>query len=331
MNNANSPILKITLNKTASFIIAAVLICLSSAGALAQHDKHEGTAESFGKVFIKSPVPDVKVFIDGVYRGPVNSTILSVRAGKRAISCQSGSVAISGVFMIREAHLNQWEARFDEGRFVQVLEKNKTEAAGKKETALPASAEMKEVSKEPESKLNGNTTATAAVVTNDKTAPAPKSEAAGPGRKSSTITSPAQKSGQPETTAARKKPPVRKAPEAKKEKGETWAVVIYVEKIGPTFSTVLYESSLKGNEDAIEKTKTACEQHAKKSRAFTYACEPIGTCSKAGWFAIASNVRGGGTAKFSCNERTEDVAIEAAKKACGSPVCAKVFSHKIKR
>lgn len=361
MNSLYSAKRRIVLNRTALSIMGAVLVFIGSTGVQAQEVRQDRAKEAFGKVFIKSSMPNVKVYIDGVYKGPVNSTILSVRAGKRAISCQSGGVSISGVFMVKESTLNQWEARFDEGRFVPVLEKKQAEAAAaKQENTVSASAEVKLSPKEAELNAQSHSSVSAAAKMpepNVKSAMQATHEGAvsaktnhsskelepmpfrgsnvpavkKPDRKSIVTATADRKNKQQASTKARKEPPARIKRDDNKGPGETWAVVIYFEKIGPTFSTVLFESSAKGTDDALEKTKTACEQHAKKSLAFTYACEPIGTCSGPGWFAVASNVRGGGTAKFSCNKPTEDEAIEAAKKACGAPACAKVFSHEIKR
>ena len=113
---------------------------------------------------------------------------------------------------------------------------------------------------------------------------------------------------------------------------EAWAVFTYIQDSGSAANNqVFYELSRKDAEDAINKTRAACEAHAKKQGAGTYQCESAGICSEAGWSAIASYVKSGGRVGTSCSKATQEDAIAAAKSACGSVTCAKIFSYEIKR
>jgi len=112
---------------------------------------------------------------------------------------------------------------------------------------------------------------------------------------------------------------------------EAWAVIAYIQDSGSAVNNqVFYSVSQKGKDDAIKKTRAACEAHAKKQRAGKYRCEVAGTCSEAGWSAIASFLKAGGRVGTSCNKATQEDAIAAAKSACGSGSCAKIFTYEIK-
>jgi hypothetical protein len=113
---------------------------------------------------------------------------------------------------------------------------------------------------------------------------------------------------------------------------EAWAVFAYTQETGPVSDNqVFYDVSQKGRDDAIIKTRAACEAHGKKQGAGKYRCEIAGTCSEAGWSAIASYLKSGGRVGTSCRQTTQEEAIIAAKSACGSGVCAKIFTYEIRQ
>jgi hypothetical protein len=113
---------------------------------------------------------------------------------------------------------------------------------------------------------------------------------------------------------------------------EAWAVFAYIHDGGSASDNqVFYDVSQKGKDDAINKTRAACESHAKKRRAVKYRCEIAGACSEAGWSAIASYLKSGGRVGTSCNKPTQEDAVVAAKSACGSGSCAKIFTYEIKQ
>lgn len=112
---------------------------------------------------------------------------------------------------------------------------------------------------------------------------------------------------------------------------EAWAVCSYVEDQGSVMDRkVFYESSRKGGDDAVRKAKNACDDHARKKGMNRYRCEIVGCCAEPGWMAIASYLRSGGKVAMSCMKETEEEAIFAAKKACGSGTCARLFTYEIK-
>jgi hypothetical protein len=112
---------------------------------------------------------------------------------------------------------------------------------------------------------------------------------------------------------------------------EAWAVVAYIQDNGTAADNqVFYDVSQKGQDDAVNRTRAACEAHAQKKSAGKYRCEVAGTCADAGWSAIASYLKSGGRIGTSCRQETQDEAVAAAKRACGSGTCAKIFTYEIK-
>jgi len=112
---------------------------------------------------------------------------------------------------------------------------------------------------------------------------------------------------------------------------EAWAVVAYVQDSGSgADNQVFYDVSQKGKDDALARTRAACEAHAKRMGAGKYRCEIAGTCADAGWSAIASYLKSGGRVGTSCRQETQEEAVAAAKRACGSGTCAKIFTYEIK-
>ena len=113
---------------------------------------------------------------------------------------------------------------------------------------------------------------------------------------------------------------------------EALAVCAYIQDIGSAADNqVFYDVSQKGKDDAINKARAACEAHAKKQGAIKYRCEAEGACTEAGWCAIASALKSGGRVGTSCRQATQEEAITAAKNACGSGACAKLFTYEIKQ
>ena len=109
---------------------------------------------------------------------------------------------------------------------------------------------------------------------------------------------------------------------------EASAVFAYAQETSPVAENhVFYDVSRKGKDDAINKTRAACEAHAKQQRAGKYQCDVAGTCFEAGWFSIASYLKSGGRIGISCKQVTQEEAINTAKSACGSGYCARIFTY----
>jgi hypothetical protein len=111
---------------------------------------------------------------------------------------------------------------------------------------------------------------------------------------------------------------------------ESWAVVSYIEVNDSIQNQVFKEMSGKNKDNAIRIATDVCVTYG-QSRKTSSECKLIGTCSRVGWFAIASMVKSIGHVGIGCGKDSEKEAVEAAKNACGSPGCAKIFTHEIKK
>jgi hypothetical protein len=86
--------------------------------AAQQEQDAELTIVKYGSVMVKSPIPDVKVFVDDVYKGVAENIIESVVVGEHVISCRTENKTVSGTFTVKKNEMLRLEARFDEGRLV---------------------------------------------------------------------------------------------------------------------------------------------------------------------------------------------------------------------
>ncbi len=83
----------------------------------------------YGRVSIKSTVPDAKVYIDDEYAGTVENIVDDVLVGEHTISCRAESRTISGKFTVKKDETLRLEARFDENRLALFGEHEKQEKA----------------------------------------------------------------------------------------------------------------------------------------------------------------------------------------------------------
>jgi len=115
----------------------------------------------FGKLSVKSTVPEAKVYVDDTYKGHTDSIIDDIMVGEHAISCRTETQTVSGKFSIKKDEVLKLEARFDEGTLTLLVEhpkpakvepEKKPEAEKKieaeKKTAKPA-APKPELPKKP--------------------------------------------------------------------------------------------------------------------------------------------------------------------------------------
>ncbi len=86
--------------------------------AFPQDKDAELTIVKYGSIIVKSPIPDAKVFIDGVYKGVAENAIENVIVGEHVIACRTENKSISGTFAVKKNETLQLEARFEEGRLV---------------------------------------------------------------------------------------------------------------------------------------------------------------------------------------------------------------------
>lgn len=118
-----------------SFIVAGAV------GVRAEQAVPEVVIVKYGKLIVKSPTPDAKIFVDDVYKGPAGTVIDDIAVGEHAISCRTESRKVSGKFRIKKDETTVLEAFFDEGKLRPVVEKvvvpEKTEPAKKTEVKAP--------------------------------------------------------------------------------------------------------------------------------------------------------------------------------------------------
>lgn len=112
----------------------------------------------YGSLQVKGQAQEAKVYVDDIYKGPVNTLIENVIAGEHAISVVLDDKTVSGQFEIRKNETLKLDARFNEERLVSLgekeppakkpeqpkSEKKKPEPAAKK-PAKPEAEEGKDV------------------------------------------------------------------------------------------------------------------------------------------------------------------------------------------
>ena len=102
----------------------------AAAPAFAQ--EQEIVIVKYGTVLVKSPLPGAKVYIDDVYKGAAGVVIENVVTGKHAISCRREDKTVSGMFTVKKNEMLKLEARFDEGKIVDLSEAEKAGVGKKK-------------------------------------------------------------------------------------------------------------------------------------------------------------------------------------------------------
>jgi hypothetical protein len=115
---------------TCSFVIALAGLFFAAAPAFVQEE--EIVIVKYGAVLVKSPLPGAKVYIDDAYKGAAGVVIENVVTGKRAISCRREDRTVSGTFTVKKNETLKLEARFDEGKIVDLSEAEKAGAGKKK-------------------------------------------------------------------------------------------------------------------------------------------------------------------------------------------------------
>jgi hypothetical protein len=124
----------------------AVLLCglfvLGSTGFGAEDT--EITIVKFGKLSVRSAVPETKVYVDDTYRGYADSVIDEIIVGEHVISCRTETQSVSGRFSIGKNETLKLEARFNEGKLVAVADREKAEREkAEREKLEKAEAEKK--------------------------------------------------------------------------------------------------------------------------------------------------------------------------------------------
>lgn len=141
------------LRKLYPVLLACGLLVLAGpAGVGAQET--EIMIVKFGKLSVKSTVPDARVYVDDTYKGHSDSVIDDIIAGEHAISCRTDTQSVSGRFVVKKDEVLKLEARFDEGKLVSVAERERIEKAEaekklKAQAPPPAPAPKPEKPKKP--------------------------------------------------------------------------------------------------------------------------------------------------------------------------------------
>ncbi|HEY6010988.1 MAG TPA: PEGA domain-containing protein, partial [Nitrospirota bacterium] len=91
--------------------------------AQAQEAEPDLVIVKYGKILVKSTLPDARVYVDDVYKGRADSVIENIMVGERVISCRTESQTVSGTFTVRKDEVLKLEARFNEGRLASHVER----------------------------------------------------------------------------------------------------------------------------------------------------------------------------------------------------------------
>lgn len=83
----------------------------------------------YGRVSVKSTIPDAKVYIDDSYAGTVENMVDNVLVGQHTISCRFGSQSVSGKFTVKKDETLRLEARFEDKSLLLFGEHEKQEKA----------------------------------------------------------------------------------------------------------------------------------------------------------------------------------------------------------
>ena len=113
-----------------SFLMVLAGLFFAAAPAFAQ--EQEIVIVKNSTVLGKSPLPGAKVYIDDVYKGAAGVVIENVVTGKHAISCRREDKTVSGMFTVKKNEMLKLEARFDEGKIVDLSEAEKAGVGKKK-------------------------------------------------------------------------------------------------------------------------------------------------------------------------------------------------------
>jgi outer membrane biosynthesis protein TonB len=106
-------------------------------GIFAQEQQPDVVIVKYGKLMVKSPVPEAKVYVDDIYKGRADAVIEDIPTGEHAISCRTEDRSASGTFQIRKDEVLKLEARYEEGKLVPYAEREKAEKAEKIEKPEP--------------------------------------------------------------------------------------------------------------------------------------------------------------------------------------------------
>ncbi len=107
--------------------IACLLVLAGAADISAQEAESDLVIVKYGKLVVKSSIPEAKVYVDDVYKGPADTVIENIVVGAHTISCRAESRAVAGTFTVKKDETLRLEARYHEGKLAPLIEHEKVE------------------------------------------------------------------------------------------------------------------------------------------------------------------------------------------------------------
>ncbi len=114
--------------KLFSLTVVSCLLVLTGAGGIsAEQAEPEFVIVKYGKVIVKSAVPDAKVYVDDEYKGPADTVIESIVVGVHTVACKTDTQTASGMFTFKKDEVLKLEAHYQDGKLLPVAEQEKVE------------------------------------------------------------------------------------------------------------------------------------------------------------------------------------------------------------
>ncbi len=104
-------------------VLSCILALAVPLSVRAQQADTDFVIAKYGKITVKSPVPDAKVYVDDEYRGPADTLIESILVGMHTVSCKTETQTATGTFTFRKDETLKVEANFEQGKLLPVVEK----------------------------------------------------------------------------------------------------------------------------------------------------------------------------------------------------------------
>lgn len=104
-------------------LISCLLVLAGAIDIRAEQAEPEFIIVKYGKVIVKSPLPDAKVYVDDEYKGPADTLIESIVVGTHAVSCKTDNQSASGMFTFKKDDVLKLEANYQDGKLLPVVEK----------------------------------------------------------------------------------------------------------------------------------------------------------------------------------------------------------------
>jgi len=130
-------------SRVLSMVLLGLCAVVIAGSVRAAEPEQELVIVKYGKVTVKSSLPDAKIYVDDVYKGSAERVVENVMVGDHTISCRTETQSVSGTFAVKRDELLKLEARFNEGKLVALIEHEKIEKVEKIEKAEKIEVEKK--------------------------------------------------------------------------------------------------------------------------------------------------------------------------------------------